>query len=120
MKKVLNIAMIALTVSITLLACKKDKSTTVTSCFSDSYNGTYSGSLVSGGVPSQTTVKITKTSCTTATLESPGITTINIKSLNASSGGGYNGTTESNESISLSLDNNAIQVAGAIAFNGSK
>jgi hypothetical protein len=120
MKKVLNVVLVVLTVSMVFMACKKDEPVTVTSCFADNYNGSYTGSLVDNNVPSNATITLTKTGCSTATLQSSSFATITISSLNASAGGGYNGTTQNNQSISISVSNNSISIGGAIQFSGTR
>jgi hypothetical protein len=121
MKKFLNVVLVALTMSIALVACKKDDPVTVTACFADNYNGTYVGDLISGGVPSLgVSVKLTKTGCTTATIESSAFSTITINSLQASAQGGYSGTTSNNQSIAIALDRSTLSISGPIEFTGEK
>ena len=55
MKKVLTFTAVLVAVAIAFSSCKKDKTPDplpVTSCFEDAYNGSYTGNLVAGGIPS--------------------------------------------------------------------
>ena len=121
MKKVLTFTAVLVVAAIAFSSCKKDTPPiTVTSCFEDTYNGTYTGDLVVGVSNSTSSIKITKISCTSAKLESSAFTTITVNSLNASAAGSFSGTTDANQSIALVLSSNSAQISGPIAFNGTR
>jgi hypothetical protein len=118
-----RIAILALSVIVLLSACKKDKGGTVLECFSDSYNGTYSGSGSVGSNPGFSgTLTLTKKGCQEAEIKVDGITE-NVTGLKASAGGGFTGTTASGASASMTLTNNrdiSLSVGTSINFSGSK
>ena len=128
MKKVIIAMPLALIlISVLILSCSKKEPAPapapapVTSCFSDSYNGSYTGSLIWQGIPhTNSQVTLTKLSCVTAKLESSVFTTISINSLTASANGAYKGLTSTNDSISLALSGNTLTVSGPLSFSGSK
>jgi hypothetical protein len=109
--------------SLSLNSCsKKDDPVTVTACFEDSFNGTYKGT--DGGYPlePEVIVKLTKTGCTTATLESSILGNRNVKDISASSAGAYVGKLDSGASISIGLSGSSLNVSstGYASFSGTK
>jgi hypothetical protein len=118
-----GMAVLALTTSVFLTSCKKDKTpVTVTECFNEQYNGAYTGSGVVGGNPAFTgTLTLTKKGCQEAEVK-VGTITENVTNLNASAGGGYSGKTASGTTASISLSGNTINivVGTTINFSGSK
>ncbi len=114
----LSIATFALT------SCsKKDNADAVaaTSCFLDTYNGTYVGSDGNQPQLSSVTVKLTKTGCDTCTLESTELGNKNVISLSASSGGGFAGKLSDGSAVSIALNGSQLSVTcTGYAFGGSK
>lgn len=97
---------------------KKDETPAVIAyCVSDSFNGTFAAT------PDPITqvadeVKVTKTSCTTLTLNTPDGEK-KVSEVNASSGNGVTGKIGS-EPVALSLDGNTIGISGAFVFSGTR
>jgi hypothetical protein len=125
MKKLMKNALMAMTIvlgfGMSMTACKKEEANPVTACFNDAYNGTYTGNLVSGGTPTLgTTVKVTKTGCQTADLTGPVLGTVRVTQLAASNNGGFAGKSDNGSDISIAVNGNNIEIAGAVNFNGSK
>ena len=103
-------------------SCSKDDPApvAVTACFEDSFNGVYNG--VDGNVPGDVIVKFTKTSCTSAKLESAALGNKNVKEITASgSGGGYTGKLDNGSAVSIALTNSNLSVTcEGYNFTGSK
>ena len=102
-------------------SCGKDDPApvAVTVCFEDSFNGTYKGNDQSS--INEVTVKLTKTSCTTATLESAILGSKNIKELNASGPGGYAGKLDNGSPVAIALNNSNLSVScEGYNFSGAK
>ena len=108
-------------------SCKKDEEETqsepvaVTTCFSESYNGTYNGNGTINGTPTlSATVTLTKLSCTSCKLDA-GTVVETIVSLQESADGGYKGKDEDGKEASVQLDGTTIQVnTDEISFTGDK
>jgi hypothetical protein len=110
-------------ISLALGSCSKsdDSKTTTTSCFSDTYNGTYVGT--DGNFPQEpnVTVKLTKTGCETCTLESTLLGNKSVGSLSASAGGGFAGKLSDGSAVSISLSGNQIAITCSdYAYGGTK
>ena len=103
-------------------SCSKDDPApvAVTACFEDSFNGVYNG--IDANVPGDITVKFTKTSCTSATLESAALGNKNVKQITASgAGGGYSGKLDNGSAVSLALSNTSLTVTcEGYNFTGTK
>jgi hypothetical protein len=122
MKKLFLFLCVA-TLTISSCSKKEDAAAAVasTSCFSDSYNGTYVGS--DGNQPQipSVTVKLTKTGCDTCTLESAQLGNKNVVSLSASSGGGFAGKLSDGSAVSIALNGSQLSVTcTGYAFGGSR
>lgn len=107
-------------------ACKKKEAITapvaVTSCFLDTYNGTYTGTGMVGGTYYNGPLTLTKLSCTSAKIE-VGSVIQNITSLTASNGGGYTGVNANNESATIKLTNDTlldVAIGTTLTFSGNK
>ena len=107
-------------------SCKKEDETqsepvAVTTCFSDSYNGTYNGNGTINGTPTlSATVTLTKLSCTSCKIDA-GTVVETIVSLQESADGGYKGKDEDGEEASVQLDGTTLQVnTDKISFTGDK
>lgn len=109
-----------LTIASFIASCSKDKDvvTPVTACFEDTFNGTYLGS--DSNFVDEVTVKLTKTSCTTATLESVSLGNRNVKEISASSPGAYVGKLDNGTAVSISLSGNnlSLSASGYANFSG--
>ena len=103
-------------------SCSKDDPApaVVTACFEDSFNGVYNG--VDGNVQGDVTVKFTKTSCTSATLESVALGNKIVKEITSSgAGGGYTGKLDNGSAVSIALTNSNLSVTcEGYNFTGSK
>jgi len=128
MKKVSYLILIALLIaSTTFVSCKKDDDddddtkAVVTSCFPDSYNGTYDGSGNLSGTPAPSIeLTVTKLSCTTCKIDA-GSVVENVVSLEESKDGGYKGKDEDGNDVSIQLSGTTLQVnSDEISFNGDK
>jgi hypothetical protein len=120
MKKVFLFLSIA---TLSLNSCsKKDDDVTTTACFEDSFNGTYKGTDGNYPLEPEVIVKLTKTSCTTATLESAILGSKNVKELNASSAGAYVGKLDDGKQISIGLNGSQMNISsdGYATFSGTK
>jgi len=120
-------AVFAAVIGATILAsCKKDEDdgskevAPVTSCFPDSYNGTYDGSGTLSGSPASYELTVTKLSCTTCKIDA-GSVVENVKSLEESKDGGYKGKDEDGNDVSIQLAGSTLQVStDEMNFNGDK
>ena len=110
--------------TLSLSSCSKDDATPapVTACFEDSYNGTYTGTDGTFPLEPSVVVKLTKTSCTTATIESAILGNRNVKEINASSAGAYVGKLDDGKTISIGLSGSNLNISctGYANFSGSK
>jgi len=102
-------------------SCKKD--TAVTECFPDEMSATFVGSGSIEGTPYTGSFKITKKSCTEATLEAEAVGySADVEDLKASASGLFAGKTTDGKDVSISLSgvNVTIQVEGEVDFRGTK
>lgn len=109
-----------------VIACKKKETVTppvaVTSCFLDSYNGTYTGTGMVAGTYYNGPLTLTKLSCTSAKIEVESVIET-ITSLTASNGGGYTGVNSNNLSATIKLSNDTlldVAIGTTLTFSGSK
>ncbi len=109
------------------ISCKKKDAITppvaVTSCFLDTYNGTYTGTGMVGGTYYNGPLTLTKLSCTSAKIIKAGSIIENITSLTASNGGGYTGVNANSESATIKVTNDTlldITIGTTMTFSGHK
>ena len=103
------------------LSCSKDDPApvAVTACFEDAYNGTYKGNDQSS--IDEVTVKFTKTSCTTAKLESAILGNKNIKEINASGPGAFSGKLDNGTPVAIGLTGVTLAIScEGYGFSGTK
>ena len=94
----------------------------VTFCLPDAINGTYVGTGTLNNVPNQNiTLVITKQSCESCKIVADSTIVENVVDLTESSSGGYVGKDADNNSVSITLNGNSINVStDEIDFSGSK
>ena len=121
-----NLFLLFVLVTLALSSCSKSDSPAApaaaqTSCFLDSYNGTYTGTDGNFPLQSDIIVKLTKTGCGTCTLESAVLGNKSIVGLTASSGGGFEGKLSDGSNVSILLSGNQLGIAcPGYAFSGAK
>lgn len=114
--------------TLSISSCSKDDAPAAnlaTACFEDAFNGTYSGNFVAGSENGTATIKFTKTSCTSATLEcadAPSIGNRTISEIVASATGGYVGKISGGTTVSISASGNGISIVadGVFQYTGNK
>ncbi len=122
-----NLFLLLVITILTVTSCSKNEDPVVVAnpavqaCLLDSFNGTYIGPDGTKPLEGDVTVKLTKTSCGTCTLESAILGNKNIVSLVASSNTAYVGKLADGSSVQMALNGNQISIqCDGYAFLGTK
>jgi hypothetical protein len=118
MKKIILLLFIGV---FALSSCSKED-VKKTSCFQDSYNGTYSGTGKINGVsvPGIMTVRLTKLSCESCKIQSGG-ETVTITSLEESTDGQFVGKDSNGDTARIDVTGTNLEVdTEEIEFSGTK
>lgn len=120
-----NLLLVLVLVALSISSCSKDDAAAtnpaVQTCLLDSFNGTYVGQSGSTTTGENVTVKLTKTGCTTCSLESVGMGNKTVTGLTASAAGGYTGKLNDGKDVAIALSGNELSIAAeTYSFAGTK